>query len=111
MNISEFRMKKLLLFKELKEKGLCKETEKKIVELYGKRGEKAIVTVKKKRVLKKNNNWIVKGRTKEYIIYGEFCSCMDYMMNIELGKAGVDMCYHALAKRIAEITGIYKEVK
>jgi predicted nucleic acid-binding Zn finger protein len=33
------------------------------------------------------------------------CSCKDYVLNVVTGKAGVDMCYHALAKRICELLG------
>jgi predicted nucleic acid-binding Zn finger protein len=73
------------------------------VEIYGERGKKALLAVKGGRVKKKGKLWVVEGKTDEYEIVGDLCYCMDYALNIVTGRAGVDMCYHVLAKKIAEI--------
>lgn len=77
--------------------------EKKIIELYGSRGEKAVQVVKSEGVRKKDGRWFVQGSEEEYEIVRSHCSCYDYVLNIVTEKADVDMCYHALAKNIREL--------
>ncbi len=103
-----FKENKRKIFEKLKNEGLTDDVKVEIIKLYGERGKKAIKAVEEDRVKKMGDDWIVVGWARDYKVVGEFCGCADYMINIELKKVGVDMCYHALAKRIAEITGRYK---
>jgi predicted nucleic acid-binding Zn finger protein len=110
--LQEFSRKRAGLLDLLKkERRLTDEVRKMIVEVYGKRGERAIEAVEKSRVIRRGRRWFVRGRGGEYEVVKNLCSCPDYMMNIATGKAGVDMCYHALARFIAEITGGYRDEK
>jgi predicted nucleic acid-binding Zn finger protein len=84
---------------------LTQEVEGKIVELYGKRGEKAIEAVRSGNVIRRGKRWFVRGKEDEYEVVKTFCTCRDYVLNVATGKSGVDMCYHALAKRICEELG------
>lgn len=86
---------------------LTEEVEKKIITVYGRRGTKAVDVIKRKGVIKRGKRWFVRGRTDEYEVVKNFCSCKDYVMNIATGKADVDMCYHAIAKTICERLGRY----
>lgn len=100
----EFERKKKKLFQELKSLDeLNDKIEKKIIELYGDRGKRAIKVVKNEGVRKEDNRWFVKGREDEYEVVKSHCSCFDYVLNITTGKTDVDMCYHALAKNIQEL--------
>ncbi|MEM1689409.1 MAG: SWIM zinc finger family protein [Candidatus Hadarchaeales archaeon] len=108
----DFNKKKIELFGLLrKERKLSGEVRRKIIELYGSRGEKAIEAVEQRRVRKQGRRWFVRGKSGEYEVVKNFCSCPDYVMNIATEKAKVDMCYHALAKEIAEAIGFYREEK
>ncbi len=91
------------LFGLIRKEGLSSAVERAVVEVYGERGRKALLAVKRGRVKRKGKLWVVEGKTDEYEIVGELCYCMDYALNVVTGKAGVDMCYHVLAKKIAEI--------
>lgn len=86
---------------------LAEELEKKIIDVYGARGKRAIDAIKKRCVIRRGRRWFVRGRTDEYEVVKSFCTCKDYVMNIATGKVEVDMCYHALAKTICERLGTY----
>lgn len=102
--MNEFKRKKKELFKDLKSaEGLDEELEEEIVEVYGSRGEKAIEVIKNSGVREEDGRWYVQGSEDEYEIVQSYCSCYDYVLNVATGKAGVDMCYHALAKNIREL--------
>jgi len=108
----DFQKKKLELLSLLRREGkLTGEIRRRIIELYGSRGERAIEAVEQGRVFRRGRRWFVRGRGGEYEVVKSFCSCPDYVMNIATGKAGVDMCYHALAKTVAEIIGAYRGVE
>lgn len=81
---------------------LTPEIERKIMDVYGGRGKRALEAVKERRVIKRGRHWFVRGRGGEYEVVKTMCTCRDYVMNIAPGKADVDMCYHALAKTICE---------
>jgi predicted nucleic acid-binding Zn finger protein len=103
-----FLRKKEELFEKLKRtRILTQELEHAIEDVYGERGRRAIETIKGGGVVKRGRRWFVRGRKNEYEIVRTFCSCRDYVMNIVTGKAGVDMCYHALAKNICESLNAY----
>ena len=102
----EFVRRREELFSRLRKEGrLTPELEREVVELYGRRGENALKAVREGRVVRRGGRWFVKGETDEYEVVRSMCSCRDYVLNVVTGKAGVDMCYHALAKRICELLG------
>lgn len=103
-----FNSRKEELFRRLKQSGaLTPELEQEIMEVYGGRGKRALEAVKHQRVLKRGQRWFVRGKADEYEVVKNFCTCRDYVLNISTGKAGADMCYHALAKNICEILNSY----
>lgn len=105
----DFSRRKMEIFSLLRREGkLSGEIRRKIVELYGSRGERAIEAVEQRRVYRRGRRWFVRGKSGEYEVVKNLCSCPDYVMNIATGKAKVDVCYHALAKEIAEAIGFYQ---
>jgi predicted nucleic acid-binding Zn finger protein len=103
-----FKRKRSELFGQLKQSGaLTSELERAVVEVYGGRGKRALEVVKLQHVVKRGRRWFVRGKTDEYEVVRDFCTCRDYVLNIATEKAGVDMCYHALAKNICEILNSY----
>lgn len=104
----EFLRKKAELFKRLRGADeLTGELERGVIETYGSRGERALKVVKSGGVRKEGGQWFVRGKKKEYEIVRTYCACYDYVLNVVTGKAGVDMCYHALAKTICELLGAH----
>lgn len=100
----DFGKRRDRLFSRLEEEGkLTPELEEEVVKLYGKRGKHALEALKEGRVVRRGERWFVRGETDEYEVVRSMCSCRDYVLNVVTGKAGVDMCYHALAKRICEL--------
>lgn len=96
------------LFRRLKRGGaLTEELERMVLDAYGGRGKRALEAIKQRRVIKRGQRWFVHGKRNEYEVVQKFCSCRDYIMNIATEKAGVDMCYHALAKNICEVLDAY----
>ncbi len=108
MVLETFKRRKEELFRQLKQSAvLTPELERAITDVYGGRGKRALEAVKCQRVVKKGQRWFVRGKTDEYEVVRDFCTCRDYVMNIATEKADVDMCYHALAKNICEILNSY----
>jgi len=92
------------LFKRIKKGGsLTKDLKKAIIDVYGSRGKKALEVIRWRRVMKRDNRWFVRGKSDEYEIVQAYCTCRDYVLNIVTEKVDVDMCYHALAKKICEL--------
>jgi predicted nucleic acid-binding Zn finger protein len=105
---AEFKRRRDALFQRLRESGaLTRDLELAVLEVYGDRGRRALEAVRGRRVVKRGRRWFVRGKTDEYEVVRSFCSCRDYVLNIATEKAGVDMCYHALAKNICEILNSY----
>lgn len=105
---AEFKRRRDALFQRLRESGaLTQDLELAVLEVYGDRGRRALEAVRGRRVVKRGRRWFVRGKTDEYEVVRSFCSCRDYVLNIATEKAGVDMCYHALAKNICEILNSY----
>lgn len=86
---------------------LSPELEKEIIDVYGGRGKRAVEAIKGHRVMKRGQRWFVRGKTDEYEVVKNFCTCRDYVMNISTEKTAVDMCYHALAKNICSALNSY----
>lgn len=54
--------------------------------------------------------WIVVGRSREYPVLSEiYCDCEDFYINV-IVKRRADVCYHILAKSLAEALGVFSEV-
>ncbi|HDN17928.1 hypothetical protein B6U74_00455 [Candidatus Bathyarchaeota archaeon ex4484_205] len=101
---------------KLKQKLDAKELES-YRKIFGERLDKAIESVKKKRVKKyvfKPSGivrWIVVGKHKEHIILPEirFCTCEDSFRQMLDGKR--PLCYHLIAQKIAEAIGKYEVIE
>ena len=108
----EFARKKRELLERLKsERRLTPELERAIIDTYGPRGKRALDAIKRSAVVKKGERWFIRSESGEYEIFHALCSCRDYALNIVTGKAGVDMCYHALAKNICEALNAYHVIE
>ncbi|MEM2467435.1 MAG: hypothetical protein QW225_02615 [Candidatus Jordarchaeales archaeon] len=85
-------------------------------ELAGKLGErfwKALRTVTERRVKKyvftpsKRVLWVVIGKRRDYLVISNFyCSCDDFYLNVVV-RRNAFMCYHLLAKQLAEALATY----
>ncbi len=107
-----FKARRKELFLRLRREGkLTPELEEAIVELYGSRGRHALRAIKEGKVVRRGKRWFVRGKTEEYEIVRSLCSCKDYVLNVVTGRARVDMCYHALAKVVCELTGCYFKIE
>jgi predicted nucleic acid-binding Zn finger protein len=74
-----------------------------IINECGRQGEKALAAIDSHRVKKYLDFFIVEGRTGEYVVEEDFCTCRDFIFrNRE--------CWHLLAVRIAQTTGTFEEV-
>ncbi|MGA2913029.1 MAG: SWIM zinc finger family protein [Methanoregula sp.] len=74
-----------------------------IEETFGNRGKKALVALDAGKIKKYLDFFVVAGRTAEYVVDEDFCTCGDFMFR---GRT----CWHLLAVRIAQETGIYERV-
>lgn len=68
---------------------------------YGERGKKALEAVDAGQVKRYRDFFIVVGRSDEYIVEDDFCTCSDFLFR---GRE----CWHILAVRIAGRTGLYE---
>ncbi len=75
-----------------------------IVAVFGKKGESALGAIEAGRVKKYLDFFVVEGKTADYIVEDDFCTCGDFLYR------GRD-CWHLLAVRIAVTTGRYKTVE
>jgi len=69
---------------------------------WGERGRKALDAVDKGQVKKYLDFFVVVGRTDEYVVEDDFCTCGDFTFR---GRT----CWHILAVRIARKTGRFEE--
>ncbi len=84
-----------------RERALTPELRACIVRLYGERGKKALAALDQRRVKRYRDFFVVVGRSDEYVVEGDFCTCSDFLFR---GR----VCWHMLAVRIAERTGLYE---
>ncbi len=84
-------------------KGLGYELYRALIFEYGKRGEKAFFYLKEKRVKKYRDFFVVIG-TNEYVVDGNFCTCMDFQFNLRAKRA----CSHIIAVKLARIMKLYE---
>jgi predicted nucleic acid-binding Zn finger protein len=71
-----------------------------IEETFGNRGRKALAALDSGKIIRYLDFFVVSGRTAEYVVDEDFCTCGDFMFR---GRT----CWHLLAVRIAQETGIY----
>jgi len=84
------------------QKRLTDEGRRSIIHAYQERGEKAILAAEHGNVKKYIDFWVVVGRTDEYIVEDEFCTCDDFLY-----RGGE--CWHSIAVRIADLCFLYEE--
>lgn len=112
MVLNAFLREKKELLEEIKRRGsLIPEFEREIEKIYGGRGKRAMQLIRRGAVIRRGRRWFVRGKKGEYEVVKKFCACRDYVMNIATGKAGIDMCYHALAKNICEALDAFYRVE
>jgi predicted nucleic acid-binding Zn finger protein len=70
---------------------------------FGARGKKALAAIDAGKVKKYLDFFVVEGRTAEYIVDEDFCTCRDFLYR---GRN----CWHLLAVRIAMGTNLVKRV-
>jgi predicted nucleic acid-binding Zn finger protein len=80
---------------------------------YGKKFIRALRAVEEGKIVKyqflpsESETWIVKGR-REYLIVPElYCTCRSFYQEVVISRE-IDLCYHLLAQRIAEIREQYQ---
>jgi predicted nucleic acid-binding Zn finger protein len=65
-----------------------------IERVFGPRGRKALAAIDSGKVKKYLDFFVVEGRTAEYVVEEDFCTCGDFLFR---GRT----CWHLLAVRIA----------
>ncbi len=95
------------VFEDLKTKGLTPALKKRLLDEFGARGKSAIDLVTAHRIKKYRDFFVVRGKSGEYIVEDDFCTCNDYLYRLSV-KGGV--CYHSIAVRIAQATGEYEGI-
>lgn len=98
----------MLLPKEIAEvakNGLNFDLYKMLINEFGKRGEKAFFYLKKRKVKKYKDFFVVVGR-EEYVVDEFFCSCKDFLIRLK----GKELCAHMIAVEVAKIAKVYDEV-
>ena len=92
------------IFVRLKEKPeLDNAIRSEIEDAFGPRGRKALAAIDAGKIKKYHDFVVVQGKTAEYVVEEEFCTCNDFMFR---GRT----CWHLLAVRIASVTGTYESV-
>ena len=74
-----------------------------IVATFGARGKNALAAIDAGRVKKYLDFFVVEGRTAEYVVDEDFCTCRDFLYR---GRT----CWHLLAVRIARAADLVKPV-
>jgi len=82
-------------------KALNDDLRSEIEEIFGSRGKKALAALDAGKITKYLDFFVVTGRTAEYVVDEDFCTCGDFMFRNRT-------CWHLLAVRIAQETGIYE---
>jgi predicted nucleic acid-binding Zn finger protein len=69
----------------------------------GSRGKKALAAIDTGKIKKYLDFFVVAGRTDDYVVDEDFCTCGDFMFR---GRT----CWHLIAVRIALATGRFERV-
>jgi len=92
------------LWQEISDKNaLDASLREKIESVFGTRGKKALAAIDDGKIKKYLDFFVVEGRTADYIVDEDFCTCGDFMYR---GRT----CWHLLAVRIVMITGTFERV-
>ena len=92
------------LWQRLSEKKVLDEALRlEIEESFGNRGKKALTALDDERIKKYLDFFVVQGRTADYIVEDDFCTCSDFMFR---GRT----CWHLLAVRIARETNTFRSI-
>jgi predicted nucleic acid-binding Zn finger protein len=70
---------------------------------FGPRGRKALAAIDDGRIKKYHDFFVVGGRTDEYVVDEDFCTCRDFLYRKRT-------CWHLIAVRIALATGLFVPV-
>jgi predicted nucleic acid-binding Zn finger protein len=70
---------------------------------FGPRGRKALAALDAGKVKKYHDFFVVEGRTAEYVVDEDFCTCNDFLYR---GRT----CWHLIAVQIAVATGKFTRV-
>jgi predicted nucleic acid-binding Zn finger protein len=82
---------------------LDEELRTEIETVFGPRGKKALAAIDAGKIKKYHDFFVVIGRTAEYVVDEDFCTCSDFMYR---GRT----CWHLIATRIAIVTGQFEPV-
>ncbi len=74
-----------------------------IEKTFGNRGKKALAALDNGKIKKYLDFFVVAGRTSEYVVDEDFCTCGDFMFRNRT-------CWHLLAVRIAQETKLYERI-
>ena len=80
---------------------------------YGKKFVRALRAVEEGKIVKyhflpsESETWIVKGRRQYLVIPEVYCTCRSFYQEVVISRE-INMCYHLLAQRIAEIREQYQ---
>jgi predicted nucleic acid-binding Zn finger protein len=93
------------LWQRLSEKKVLDESLRLAIEdTLGSRGKKALAALDAGKIKRYLDFFVVEGRTADYIVDEDFCTCGDFLYRKKT-------CWHLLAVRIAQETGIYKKME
>jgi len=74
-----------------------------IEDTFGQRGKSALAAIDAGKIKKYLDFFVVEGRTSDYVVDDDFCTCRDFMYRNR-------NCCHLSAVRIARETGQFVEV-
>jgi len=74
-----------------------------LLRIYGERGKKAIEAIDSGRVMQYRDFVVVAGKSDQYIVEDDFCTCHDHLYRRGL-------CWHLLAVRLAATAGGFRQV-
>jgi predicted nucleic acid-binding Zn finger protein len=86
-----------------KKKELDRLNREEIKKSFGQQGIKALAAIDEKRVKKYLDFFVVEGKTSEYVIDEDFCTCGDFLFR---GRE----CWHLLAVRLAGATSSFENI-
>lgn len=89
------------IFERIEREGLTPDLRETIVRTYRDRGRKALAALDAGAVRRYLDFFVVSGRTDEYVVEDDFCTCKDFTY-----RGGC--CWHILAARIALASGLYE---
>lgn len=84
-------------------RGIDEGLRQEIEDTLGPRGKKALAAIDDGRIKKYHDFFVVGGRTAEYVVDEDFCTCRDFLYRRRT-------CWHLIAVRIALATGLFMTV-